>query len=77
MTIRREVLTLEPDCWGLGDGCLVDDFKIEGPEGDLVPLEDEDKIDDILRPYIYLECMIMQDGNVYAPDGKYLGTHYI
>lgn len=76
--IQKEILTLEPDCWGLGDnGLLIDDFKIEDNYGGLIPLEDENAINAILAPYIGTEVTIMQDDHVYAADGTYLGTYYV
>lgn len=76
--ITKVLLTEQVDCWGLGDGSLIDNFKeIDPVSGNLVEIEDEEKIDALLAPYIGTEVMIMKDGNVYASDGTYLGDYYV
>lgn len=79
-------LTAEPDCYGIGDGCLIDVYALAEFNGDckhvakglpLAPtLFAEDKAAWI-DSFIDQTVTIIDYTKVFAEDGTYLGVYYI
>ena len=89
MNTFTELLTLEPDCYGIGDGCLVDTFALLEFEkdavnyvngGDPLPLYNplhEEKVEKWLAKYVGTPVTVVDHNKVFAQDGTYLGIYYI
>jgi hypothetical protein len=84
-------LTAEPDCYGIGDGCLIDAYALAEFNGDCnrvakgLPLQqltpdlfaDTKAATDWIDSFVGQTVTVTDCDKVFAEDGTYLGVYYI